>query len=385
MKTIKKISKYFLDYSEEILLFLTLLFKFLMLYVGDYQKSIPCIIYIALVAALLVANFIFKYLRKVNLKKIILIIALTGIVFALSNDKNINLVVLASINFVEKGSKKYIKAFGISLLIGLMISILLSSFGAIEAITAPASKKGFYLFDFGLGHHNTPMMFYFVICLCFLISFKSAWIRILLIIGSVVLVILTYSRTGFLCILFVIALDITRFINFKSKTVNIMFILLPIIMIGVSFYIPLGLNTPKIDELLSHRPSLLNICIENFKWFTFRGNDFSKVLIWDGEPLIVDNFFLNVLYGKGIIVFLFYISIYSILFYFVEKNENYTLKICLIGFMIYGLFEANLYSFVMNFPLGMLLISFLSRDPEAFRFKELEMIEKNYKYIFEVE
>ena len=156
-------------------------------------------------------------------------------------------------------------------------------------------------------------------------------------------------------------------------------------MIGVSFYIPLGLNTPKIDELLSHRPSLLNICIENFKWFTFRGNDFSKVLIWDGEPLIVDNFFLNVLYGKGIIVFLFYIAIYSILFYYVEKNENYTLKICLIGFMIYGLFEANLYSFVMNFPLGMLLISFLSRDPEAFRFKELEMIEKNYKYIFEVE
>lgn len=381
----KKIYKYITNYSEEILLFLTLFFKYLMLYVGDYTKSIPCVIYLCVVFFSLIVNFIFKYVRKINIKRVLLIILVVGINYALTQDMNLNLVVLCAINYIKKDTLRYIKVFGFSLLFGLVLSIFLSSIGVLNMQTDPASKNGFYLFDFGLGHHNTPMMFYFVICLCFMISFKSVWVRVLLIIGSVVLVILTYSRTGFLCILIVMALDITRLINFKSKFVKIGFVLLPIIMIGVSLFIAYGLNTPKINELLSHRPSLLNMCIENFKWYTLKGNNFSDVLIWDGEPLIVDNFFLNVLYGKGVIVFLIYIIAYVILFYFVSKMKNSTLKICLIGFMIYGLFEANLYIFIMNFPVGMLIIAYLQDNINSFKYEEIENVEKSYAYIFEDE
>lgn len=358
---------------EGIFLVLLLLAKFFLLY-NDNKQNVYIIVYTGTILTLLFAYFVINNFCALSSYKFWLCLILTIIISLIVKNLNIFFLYLGALNFISKkgGIRQYIKWFGIGLSIGLTLSIFLSSFYVIQASFLPASRSGYYLYDFGLGHHNSPFMFYICIVLCFLLYSKSKILRLVLFIGALILFKYTYSRTGFLCVAIVFALEIVKVLKCKTIFMKYCFILTPLIFLGVSYIIALKLNTVFFNKLLSTRPMLFNLCINSFH-ITLFGNDFNSVRsLNDTSPIIVDNFFLNFLYGGGVIVFVAYICLYLIVFYFAYKVNNIYLKNILFAFMIYGIFEANITSFIMNFPVGILFIAFLSNKSILYSFLEID-------------
>ncbi|WPC22379.1 hypothetical protein N6G96_03970 [Pediococcus inopinatus] len=172
---------------------------------------------------------------------------------------------------------------------------------------------------------------------------------IFLLLGSITVYIQTKSRTGFVILLSILTLTfLLRNCLDKpvSRLLKSILIILPTSFFGVSIWLMNQSTNNTLNSLLSGRPML-------YKQFF----DLTGITLWGNsviENKMLDNSYLSMLLGKGIVFSVFYIItlIYLIMS---AKKLSVRLFIVISLFFVYGLTETLLFRFELLLPIIMSL------------------------------
>ncbi|MTO79365.1 hypothetical protein GMC59_13145 [Turicibacter sanguinis] len=244
--------------------------------------------------------------------------------------------------FYNKNINKILFYLFISASICFSFTILFSKIGIISSSEMLRKTEGDIIVRSSLGfeHVNHVFTHWFSIILLYYYLFG---IRIksfvFFIVTSYYFFIETDCRTGFYCT--VLFLIIQFFISEKiiKKIKKSSYLFFPLMFfISIFFAIQFGNINNPVDVLVSGRFSIWNYCINNMNIFSLFGNQIPIVIS-------IDNFYMNMLFSYGVIVFLNYMFIHS---YTMPKITDYKHFTVIIFFMFYCLFEAN-YLYYVNF------------------------------------
>lgn len=349
-----------------ILIFLIVLFRYLkMQKVLSNSKS--NLIFLGIILLVLIIIIRRRILRNINFKWLIfsLILAFAQLLFL--QDVDILLLIAISIIFSEDKDaiKKIIKYFLISLIIIFISTILLSKLGILNYSTISRVIEGNIRVQrnsLGFKHPNEAYVYFFFISIgMYYFSRKKLSYCIVMLIGTFIMYNITLSRTGLICSIAFLLLIL--FYNKNIKINKYMFIIATVItfLIAVIF----GDPNNTINIMLSNRPFLYNYYITNGYIFNLIGNK-----IVDGITL--DNSFLNLIVGSGL---LFY-GFYSILYYLSGKlleNDRKLTQIFII-ILIYGCIETHALNIGLNFVLIIQMYLLLTKNNKL---KELNENEEN--------
>ncbi len=364
MKTIRFLMQKLFSYSDEILLVLALFYKFYMMW-NKIDHNAFTIAWQVIVGLLIVINFLIKHYNNSKKIPLILIVVLSITMYALFWDYDYGTIALASINFIDKGARQFVRCFGITVLAFLSISIVGSLNHLIPLFETV--KNGRTVYDFGLeGLINTPGMLYMAGMIAVVSTDKKIISRVLGLIGAILIYIYTASRSSFLASIIFLALDFTRVINLKSKPVKLLLVLSVPLFLCFSIFV--ANNYDKVEWLngwLTGRPDLWKMTIENYKVLTLRGSVIN-------HP--IDNWYIDQIYRHGIATFIIYGISYTLAMGISIKSRSYSLACAIFTILVYGLTEAQNDNMLVNFALGIVVIKYVSSKKDIYLLNDFKYI-----------
>lgn len=341
----------------ELLVFLVILYKFLMLYIDSSYYDIFNICGVLCILSLTALYVYNNTLNLINFNKLILYSILAVISMFIRFDFAFVILIAVSLCFLKKGPKAFLKSFIISIFVMFIFTLLLNLYGIIYDEVF-IGRDGFIRESFGFSHPNTVMLFVFVLITSFAYYKKFNMItRIITFTFALLMFFATDSRTGFLCVIILFILEfIARFIRYNNKVFSFVIVLFPLftlISIGIGFL----LHNSQLNGLLSGRPYIFYILMTEYDWISLFGLDLT------GKALMpLDNLFLNVLIYQGVISYFIYLFFYTIVGYKLYKTKNVRLIFIYVVYLIFSLFEATLMSFSCAFLLPLMFISEFGED-----------------------
>lgn len=350
--------KKLLNHIPEILTIYLLSFKFYTLYVGDSSFNLINSILVMVFLLSCFIYFVCKTMNSVNYFKLALYSILACITGLLVQDVAFVMLIALGACFLEKGPKPYLKAMYLGIIFFSIQTILLAAYEVIPNPTFFVWKDEeikYYRYALGFSYPNTVSLFLFVGCLCYILYNKPTWLARGIMVGLTAgTYIVTQSRTGCICVAFLLILDVlSDFVPIKGKWRYICAIAFPLLTI---FTILLSRSygrewINKVNDLLSGRIWIFNSYAQD------------NYLSFLGMPLDtrgpIDNLYLNVLILQGLPCYLIYLIIYTIASYKAIKSNHPKIFIGLLVYFIYSLFEATLMSYSCAIFVALLFITTL--------------------------
>lgn len=294
--------------------------------------------------------------KQLFFKKSEILLILTQFVIAILalkvNMISLSIIVILNIFFTYQNDNKNLKYFTeTSLLLFLVIVGSHFVFGfnnqfdtSIWRIDSVVNRS-----SIGFQQPNQAMISWFGVFLGFIlnVNFRKKIAYFLIFLSTCMVYLQTKSRTGFIILIIILFF---MFI-FKSKLNNevpvllkYLLVLLPIVLFCVSIWLVTQSNNLRLNSLLSGRPAL-------YKQFF----DSIGITVWGNssiEDQMLDNSYLSILLGKGIIFTIFYL-ITLIYLIFSTKKLSFKNFIVLSLFFVYGVTETLLFRFDLLLPIIM--------------------------------
>lgn len=295
---------------------------------------------------------------------IISIMLLLGIVIFLISKKTTVLISIIAIIFAKNISfKNLIKSVFIVRLISFLFIVFLSLIGVINNVKQYRFlENGEILIrnSLGFSHPNVTYLNFFILVLLYLYLYfdRVRYINyIIIIILSHILYLITDSRTGYLIV--IISIIITCIFKshklIKMKGVKILLICMPIICSTFSIFVGLFYDSKNIilkelNTLLSGRLELSNRFLKMYKVKLF-GQSIIEGSDLNGSYLRIDNGYISLLLGYGIIIFLIFVFTQVILLKKYVNEAKYKEVMLIVVFLIYGVTEVYIYNIFINISL----------------------------------
>lgn len=339
--------KYSID-IKTIIIFSCVLLKYLI----EYKIETQILYFLVLIISLLQLIRMFYVLKGTTIIiKTFVIFIFSAISVIVYKDVNLLITFILALTLINCDFKDFLKKFMVSSLIMYITTITLYFVGILpdNYLIRVTSNGEIIRHSLGFSHPNSIFMYYIPIVLCaYLLDDKKKRFYIIFSILSLILYLLSLSRSGIICIIILFVLDL-----FKNK-INYKKIIcwLPLLFFGASYFLAIkygGTKDNVINVLLSNRPYLWNKIIESVDMFTFFGSDMLN-------EVYLDNFYLAMMYRCGLyLMFLYYI----ILIFGIKHISNNKIYVSILIFMIYGLVESNTIIGSINFTLAFLLYSII--------------------------
>lgn len=294
--------------------------------------------------------------KKFSKNKIIFIalILIVGMVdFIIANEIDIFIPLLFAIIYMrENGDKEFLKHFAICSLLFYVLTIFLCKVGLIENVEFIRVVEGKTIIRNTLGftnpNHALTLLTPVIISLCLILNLDSKAKKNIFSFFALLISYLVYyqtnSRTGFYCIILFIILflfekKISSSISNKTKYMFILFTILTFLIAYI-----FGNSSSLINELLTNRPIM---------WI--QTININAIELFGNSSIKLDNTYLWLLYRHGIIIYIFYMYIYSKSANYFSKNNKLFISIVIV--FVYSLFE-NTLNYVFN-PIFTLSILYL--------------------------
>ncbi len=352
------------NYFPEILTFYMLGFKFYTLYTGDSSLNITNAIILIIFIFACFIYFVCKTMNSVNYLKLLFYTILACFVGFVVEDLAFIMLIALGVCFADKGPKPFLKALYLSIIFFSLQTIIFSAFGIIkDEIFHVWNMETWEILDFerhslGFSHPNTVSLFLFVGYLSLMLYKKTSfWERIGLILLTVVIYYLTRSRTGCLCVVILLILDILSDVfKFKGKWRYIIVPMFPVLTILTYLAAKNYTNFQSINYLLSGRLSIIFTYLEK-DWLTIFGASGISSSLYELVP--IDNLYMNVLIFQGLPCYLIYLLIYVIASYKAAKTNNAKMFFGLLIYFVFSLTEATLMSYSCAIFVALLFITTL--------------------------
>lgn len=352
------------NYFPEILTFYMLGFKFYTLYTEDSSLNrTNAIILIIFIFACFI-YFVCKTMNSINYLKLLFYTILACLVGFIVQDPAFIMLIALGVCFVDKGPKPFLKALYLSIVFFSLQTIILCAFDVIEdklfSVWEAGATTDIIRHSLGFSNPNTVSLFLFIGYLSLMLykrtNFLEKFIMLLLVF---VVYVLTKSRTGCLCVLSLVILDIlSDCIKLKGKLryfVVLVFPMLTIITIVITRLYGADI-TNFANKLFSNRPYIILQYLNN-EWLTLTGTSGIPGFGYAITP--IDNLYLNVLIFQGWPCYAVYFIVYIVASYKVAKSNNIKFLIGLIVYFIYSLTEATLMSYSCAVFVALLFITTL--------------------------
>lgn len=298
---------------KQILLATVILFALLFKYWSIWGLADDSIKYIFFIASIFlsVINIIVKKFSKREIRKIVILLVISIIICYSTGEIDFIYSLLLAIIFVkeENGDYLFIKYFVIFAICLFLLTITMWKIGVINSFESVRLVNGVLTRRNSLGfeHVNAVFKNFFPICLgAYMLSYdedkkKRIALYVIMIVTGFLLYKATDSRTGFYAILMIAPLDYMISKVEKHHKLGItkyFFLIFSIISVIIAFVF--GKSNNSINELLSDRPILYYQVLTQSKVSLFS----------DANKGIVDNTYIWLLYHRGLIVYITYLTIY---------------------------------------------------------------------------
>lgn len=204
--------------------------------------------------------------------------------------------------------------------------------------------------SYGLGHPNQVFLRMLMISIILLACIRGKYhkVKMLLVFGiSVVLYKQTDSRSGFLCILLLLAvvgmLDISRGKMRQMITVGMISAYAAVVMISVVFLYWNGSVVQVIDRVITGRISLAR------KFLDMHSFSMLGVNRQISDNFVVDNSYVYIMIHYGILFFVLYVMAVGCLLYDMYRKKMYYEAVAVVIVHIYAFIECVLINPAFNF------------------------------------
>lgn len=321
---------------ENLLVFLAILFKYLIVY-GISKNFLY--IYLAILSLLVCIDIYTKKMKKIEMIKVIGLFIISLLFIVIYSDANFYISFMLALVCIKKDNENFIKSFFISSVIMYLTTMFLYSFGLLkEHDLIRISDSGLISkrYSLGFSHPNEVFLFFLPIALSgYFIYGKKKIFYIILLISSTILYKLSYCRTGYILIyvLMILAFLFNRFYKKESieKIAPYMIFICTIASIAIAVVYGNDLKN-SVCKFLSGRPYYWNDYIERGKLISI----FGKNRI-GGYNL--DNFYIYMLVELGALGYVIYSYIYYTSLKLLKFDHRYV--VILMIFFLYGITETN--------------------------------------------
>lgn len=311
-----------------------------------------------LIIGIAILSIILLFGKKINRRNTkTIIFAIVFIIISYINGKTIDIIVSFLLAFyyfnlensLDDSINNFLKTYTLTSCVLYVTTICLSTFGVIKSIDSTRLVDGVTNVrnSFGFIHVNATFMYFVPIFLGLLYINKNKpkkrRVLLLIILDLISLVIYKASlcRTGFFMIILINVLVALKKPLQNSKIVNFIFkyfyVIIPFIIIPLVITSANDFSANSLNRALSFRPYYIYQALHNYS-ITFLGRNIST-------KVIIDCAYLKILINFGLISYVMF-SYLNIKTY--KLTSNYMLKITLITYLIYQVFEAN-YLYQTNF------------------------------------
>lgn len=365
--------KYITIKANEIIVYLFLIIVSIQYSLVNTQIEISGIesrIFLLIECTLFVLYF---YMRKFKLKialVICILIFVAGIMYYSTGASAFTLMIMIAILLEKVEYSNVFFVIFVTRLIMLVIVIMLSVLGLLDTYQRTITKAGTIVtFGYGLGftHPNRLACVFLFLSLIF-ICYKNQHLKKINILCMICLDLIGYkitkSRTLIVSVFgvsFIICMYQSKYFKqITKKILKIMAIIIMPLCAAVSIIIPCLMLTAtgrvqiilyEINGLFSSRFTHIYRAFLNYPLTLFGGvNDFSKLdTLYNYST--VDNGYIRLLYGFGIIGFVLFILFSTICIKSIADYEEYIYLITYIAIAVWGINENVLESFAFNFSI----------------------------------
>lgn len=326
--------------NQFIIMALVVGFRYVALF---YSSTILNFLLLFLLCWLVFLNIRMKKIRILELRKIVILVGLSAIIFLVYNEDNLFIYLMGSLAFLESDDREIVKGFwgwSIVYFIGVIIA---GKLGIIDVVVAGRyiDNETVYRNSLGFGNVNTASIYFLGIVFGIYYLFGEARGKLLWGYGLTTLIAIwiykeTDCRSGFyIYLLFVICslLYGKRLKKIGKLVIPAGFGIFMVLSFGLAIVFG-GTFDNSVNTLLSGRPYFSNFYIKNWLWISLLGTGVvgSRVL---------DNYYLSLMVKTGLVGYLTYFYIFRVGGKYL-KDDAKALLILLFVF-IYGVMECNLY------------------------------------------
>lgn len=204
--------------------------------------------------------------------------------------------------------------------------------------------------DFGYGHPNTAMIYYWglfvsLVLYCYLSKYRNfMWILLGgLLLASTYFYLETDSRSFLFAV--VVFVFVLVYYGLRKRSVRDYHIgysryilyALPVVFTLLSLYFGIFANDyPKINILFSTRPALYSELLQSLSplQYIFGTTAFDRV--------IIDSTYMHLLFEAGVLLFVYFVWLYYFAMKNIVKQQNYIVIAVMVSFLVYGLMESLL-------------------------------------------
>ncbi|PFN80596.1 hypothetical protein COJ85_29715 [Bacillus sp. AFS076308] len=329
-------------------------------------------IWYVIVAILLLKIITRKYVRRSSVAKscVILLLGFVSSHFSGSSFLSPFFVFLAAADRMEV--RKAVKSIFYAQILAILVTISLALSGVIVNTTT-IRDSGLVRQSFGFGHPNTFAQKVLQVSIIFLyLKYDQIKFKHLIIVGIIGTIIyrLTNSQTAFYMtlldiVLFVLYMHSQKRGQFLSKVSEWMIRALKyicIIVAGFSVYASIvyqdnyligGIDT---ESSLYSRFSQMYLYLKTYSITLFGQplyyhNSISSSIANSSGLYTLDNSYIYLLLGFGVVVFLLFIIIYARRIYKAIKDKEYVIAIIMTSYVLAGFTETSLIRFSYNFTM----------------------------------
>lgn len=345
---------------------------------SNYNDTLFSIFKLISYALLLVKFFLDFKSMGLNIFKSLLILLIAYISFKHSNSNFLTPVLIFIAFSKDIKCEDVVKTIFMALIFSVIPVILLSFLGIIDNTIIYKSHSGEIAYSLGFYHPNTTGAIIFEIVMLYLyLNYNKINLKKILLIMCIVIFSYYYtkSRTSALLIAFALmSLTIYKYlkktiseknaINLFSSITKYVFITIT----SVCLIISMTFEVSKVANLFTGR---LGQMIYYYKYYglTLWGQKLLGYLnnidqLIKTKLYILDNGYMYLLLGFGIVMFTLFILYELKMITFAKKNMNFMLLIILLSYIIYGFSETVLIRWNYNFSLfliGPMLFEFRNR------------------------
>ena len=282
---------------------------------------------------------------------------------------------LAAANNVE--TRKIIKSLFLAQLLAFVIITSLSFYGVIENYQLVRGSTNQIRNSIGFNHPNTAALKAFQLCMMYIYLMKSKlrlWHCVIIFLFGTIVYKYTNSNTSFYLTLLLTSLLILYLISkgkigiLSSATSRVIRVLKYISVFSVGFSLYMTLNYQNSSELIGmfkSESTLISRFSQMYNYFkTYNITLFGQELYYHGSGNVIsdsttglytlDNSYIYLLLGLGIIIFILYFVLYIYAIYKSLKENDLIVLILISIYLLLGLFETAMIRFTFNFTLVIL-------------------------------
>lgn len=204
--------------------------------------------------------------------------------------------------------------------------------------------------DFGYGHPNIAMIYYWglfvsILLYCYLSRYRNfIWILLALILFVSTYLYLETDSRSFLFAVVIFSLVLIYY-NLRKRMVKdyhigcSRFILyaLPVIFTLLSLYFGVfAEDYPKINILFSTRPALYNELLQSLSPIQYLLGTTAF------DRIIIDSTYMHLLFEAGVLLFVYFLWLYFFAMRNIIRQQNFILIAVMVSFLVYGLMESLL-------------------------------------------